>query len=111
MNKEQLEDRLLRLFNEKSNSIVESTIQKEGFFSNQYVSEGIYTRVARKASIEWDNYLNKLDIKRREYHLKEREPDKDYFRINDTFHMGNYGGRWLDIPLYLVDRILVLGMP
>jgi hypothetical protein len=111
MNKEELENRLLTLFTQKSNSIVEQVIQKEGYNPNQYVGEGIYTRVANRAAIEWDNYLNKLDIKRREYHLKEKEPDKDRFRINDTFHMGGHGGRWLDIPLYLVNRILVLGLP
>ena len=113
MTEEELQDRLSLVFQERYNSIVEESIREDesGSRVGSSVSLGIYERVARRAIVKWDACLNKLDVIRREAHLKEKEPPRNHIRIVDPFCMGNFGRRWLDVPLYLADRIIWLGIP
>lgn len=111
MNKEELENRLHLLFKNKTDRIIEVSIQLEGMNQNQLVSEDVYRRIKTRAMVEWDDYLNKFDIKRREYHLKEKDPPRNHIRIGDTLLLWGTGQRWLDIPIYVAQKFLVLGLP
>lgn len=111
MNKDELEHRLLNMFQKKTDEIIQYAIKVEGFYIGQQVGLETYDRVYTRAAVEWDSYLNKFDIRRREYHLKEKPPEKNHTRIIDTLVVGRNGGRWLDIPNYIVEKFLVLGLP
>lgn len=93
------EKRLFYIFREKIDKILERNIIEQNYNDHKGV-------VA--ASSDWDRYLNKLDITRIEFHLPEREVEKNHIRIEDPFACLC---RFLEIPNYIAFKVLILGLP
>jgi hypothetical protein len=108
MNKEELASRLSVLFKNKTDKLLEDAMKSEGFYTIDF-TKPMYDRIKASCTIEWDNYLNKFDIKRRELHLEGRSPPRNHVRIPETLLLA--GERWLDIPDYVAEKFIVLGMP
>lgn len=62
------------------------------------------------SGVEWDEYLNKLDIKRVEHHLNRRVR-RGHIRIRDPFMLGPNRRRDLEMSLDTANKIMTLGLP
>lgn len=69
-----------------------------------------FKKFMRDSGVEWDEYLNSLDIRRIEHHL-ERKPRKGHIRIRDPFMLGPNRRRDLEISLDTANKIMTLGLP
>lgn len=69
-----------------------------------------FKKFTRDSGVEWDAYLNKLDIKRVEHHL-DRKVRRGHIRIRDPFMLGPNRRRDLEISLDTANKIMILGLP
>lgn len=69
-----------------------------------------YKSFMSECGIKWDEYLNRLDIRRIEHHL-ERNPRRGHIRIRDPFMLGPNRRRDLEMTADTARKIVVLGMP